>query len=116
MEAAAIFGKHDPAKVGTEQILTICEGKGDAAKDMLVEVFRCVLNCLPTHCLLSSSYTSYSHLILTSHLIPPSDLDSPGWRLIESSGVVRRDGDVLVDQKFAEIRARADVEGGPFSS
>ena len=55
MEAAAIFGKHDPAKVGTEQILTICEGKGDAAKDMLVEVFRCVLNCLPTHCLVSST-------------------------------------------------------------
>ena len=32
------------------------------------------------------------------------------------AGGVRRDGDLLVDQKFAEIRARADVEGGPFSS
>lgn len=64
MESAGVFGAHQPELVGTEQILTICEGKGDAAKDMLVEVYK--------------------------------------------------DGVLLVDQKFADIRKRADVDGGPF--
>ena len=64
MEAAGIFGKHDPELSGTERIVTICEGKGDPAKDMLVEVFK--------------------------------------------------DGELLVDQKFSEVRQRADVPGGPF--
>ena len=40
MDAAGIYGKHDASLVGTERIMTICEGKGDPAKDMLVEVFR----------------------------------------------------------------------------
>ena len=40
MEEQGIFGKFKPELVGTSAIMTICEGKGDPAKDMLVECYK----------------------------------------------------------------------------
>ena len=38
--ASGIFGKFDAKLVGTTSIMTVCEGKGNPANNMLVEVFR----------------------------------------------------------------------------
>ena len=60
-----VLTTQEPAKAGTQQMVTVCEGKGDAGNDLLQEVF---LN-----------------------------------------------GQLLVDHKFADIRARAELPGGPFA-
>jgi hypothetical protein len=39
MAEQGIFGAFQPDLAGTEQMLTVCEGKGDASKDMLVDCF-----------------------------------------------------------------------------
>ena len=67
--ASFIYGAFDPAKAGTEQLVTITEGKGGLVRggtqDLLVEVF---LN-----------------------------------------------GALTTEWSFKEVRARADLPGGPFS-
>jgi len=63
---SGIFGKFEPEKAGTPQMVTVCEGKGNAGEDILQEVFN--------------------------------------------------NGTILVDHKFAEIRARAELPGGPFAA